>query len=59
MYNTSSWIKFNLPCLAALFLYGGFNSIEYYYCLREQCDFSNDTETGANQCKNLIPWNFI
>ena len=31
----SSFVKFNLPCFAALILYGGPNSVEYYYCLRE------------------------
>ena len=55
----SSFVKFNLPCLAALILYGGPNSVEYYYCLREQCELSNDTETGVTKCQNQITLNFI
>ena len=46
----SSFVKLNLPCFAALIFYGGPNSVEYYYCLREQCELSNDTETGVSEC---------
>jgi len=47
---SSSFVKMNLPCFAALMLYGGTDSVEYYYCLREQCELSNDTETGVTHC---------
>jgi len=46
----SSFVKMNLPCFAALILYGGSDSLEYYFCLKEQCELSNDTETGVIQC---------
>jgi len=31
----SSFVKMNLPCFAALILYEGTDSLEYYFCLRE------------------------
>jgi len=30
----SYFMKYNLPCFAALVLYDGQNSLQYYYCLR-------------------------
>ena len=50
----SSLVKYNLPCLPTSLIYG-LNTFEYFSCIREQCLFNNDIETGAEYCINKVP----